>query len=115
MPAPQHVADLATHPSASEFAVLSTSGLLERWDFNTHSRLASRQLGEGYNGTVVTYSKDGSLMFVAFAAGHMQVRRWRVIAPRGVLSCRCFVAGPTGPTCSRSPADPTYPQPCRYQ
>jgi hypothetical protein len=36
------IADIAAHPTRAEFAVLGTSGVLERWDMVTHACLASR-------------------------------------------------------------------------
>ncbi len=36
------IADVAAHPTRAEFAVLSTSGLLQCWDMVTHTCVAAR-------------------------------------------------------------------------
>lgn len=64
---------MSAHPGQSELAVLSTSGLLERWDYTTATRLAGKQLGDGATPTCLTYSKDGSLICVGFASGYINI------------------------------------------
>ena len=82
---PTDVVDMAAHPSWPELAVLTAGGLLERWDYATHARLASKQLGEA-GGAVVTYARDGALLFAGSAAGHVHILDARTMA--GVYESR---------------------------
>ena len=66
------IADIAAHPTRAEFAVLSTSGLLQRWDMVTHACLAMREFPK-MAGSKVTYSRDGAFMVAAFDGGFVNV------------------------------------------
>lgn len=93
------IADIATHPTRSEFAVLSTTGVIQRWDMVTHSPLASRTFPK-MSGTKIAYSRDGALLVAGFDGGSTHILSTDTLAD--IHSARNTSAAVTMLSCSTS-------------
>lgn len=57
----------------AEFAVLGrSSGMLQRWDSIAHVVVGQRSF-ERMTGSCLAYSRDGGLLVVGFASGHLHI------------------------------------------
>ena len=66
------IADVAAHPTRAEFAVLASSGVLQRWDLVTHACLASRTFPK-LSGAKIAYSRDGAFIVAGFGEGSTSI------------------------------------------
>ncbi|KAG1654648.1 hypothetical protein FOA52_010276 [Chlamydomonas sp. UWO 241] len=66
------VADIASHPTRAEFAVLNTDGTLQRWDSVSHVCVSERAFPK-LSGACVSYSRDGGFLVAGFDDGYVHV------------------------------------------
>ncbi|GAX79688.1 hypothetical protein CEUSTIGMA_g7129.t1 [Chlamydomonas eustigma] len=93
------IVDVTTHPTRAEFAVLCSTGVLQRWDMVTHTCVATRTFSKMVS-TKLSYSRDGTFLVTGFQGGFVHFLDTESLAD--VHSGRNTAADITKITCSTS-------------